>query len=178
MAKPPPDQQHTPHRSASAHTRTCRSKKLASTPPDLGGRAGELFAAVGAQPAAPAPCLPCPAGQWLGPPSGRPWRAGGAHLALRRAAAPGTGALCPPSGSRQGRASCRPLGCRPRRCRATAGSGRGHGPQFVAAAPGRTGARRFNRARAHTPGTENNSRGGRPRLAHAAEPPGLLHLPP
>ena len=31
-------------------------------------------------------------------------------------------------------------------------------------------------ARAHTPGTEHNSRGGRPRPAHAAEPPGPLHL--
>jgi len=29
--------------------------------------------------------------------------------------------------------------------------------------------------RAHTPGTGHNSRGGRPRPAHAAEPPGPLH---
>ena len=102
---------NTPHRSAPAHTPTCRSKKLASTPPEL----------AGAQPAAPAPRLPRPAGQRLGTPPGRPRRAGGAHLAPRRAAAPGAGALCPPSGSRQGRASCRPLVCRPRRRRAPAG---------------------------------------------------------
>ena len=32
------------------------------------------------------------------------------------------------------------------------------------------------RARAHTPGTALNSRGGRQRPAHAAEHPGPLHL--
>ena len=53
--------------------------------------------------------------------SGRPRRAGGAHLAPRGRAAPGAGALCPPSGSRRGRASRRPLGCRWRRRRAHAG---------------------------------------------------------
>ena len=53
--------------------------------------------------------------------SGRPRRAGGAHLAPRGRAAPGAGALCPPSGSRRGRASRRPLGCRWRRRRAPAG---------------------------------------------------------
>jgi hypothetical protein len=52
-----PAQQHTPHRSAPAHTPTCRTKKLASTPPEL----------AGAQPAAPAPRAPRPAGQRLGP---------------------------------------------------------------------------------------------------------------
>ena len=67
--------------------------------------------------AAPRP----PRGPTAGTPPGRPRRAGGAHLAPRRAAAPGAGALCLPSGSRQGRASCRPLGCRPRRRRAPAG---------------------------------------------------------
>jgi hypothetical protein len=64
----------------------------------------------------------------------------------------------------------------PGACRAALQSGRGHGPQFVAAAPGRAGARRFNRARTHVPDTGHNSRGGRPRPAHAAEPPGPLHL--
>ena len=53
--------------------------------------------------------------------SGRPRGAGGAHLAPRGRAAPGAGALCPPSGSRQGRASRRPLGCRWRRRRTPAG---------------------------------------------------------
>jgi hypothetical protein len=57
LAKPRPAQQHTPHRSAPAHTPTCRSKTLASTPPEL----------AGAQPAAPAPRPPRPAGQRLGP---------------------------------------------------------------------------------------------------------------
>ena len=111
MAKTRPAQQHTPHRSAPAHTPTCRSKKLASTPPEL----------AGARPAAPAPRLQRPAGQRLGTPPGRPRRAGGAHLAPRGRAAPGAGALCPPSGSRRGRASRRPLGCRWRRRRAPAG---------------------------------------------------------
>jgi hypothetical protein len=75
----------------------------------------------GAQPSAPAPRLPRPAGQRLGTPPGRPRRAGGAHLAQRGAAAPRAGAMCPPSGSLQGRALCRPLGCRQRWHRATAG---------------------------------------------------------
>ena len=60
----------------------------------------------------------------------------------------------------------------PGACRAALG----HGPQFVAAAPSRAGAQRFNRARAHIPGTEHASRGGRPRAPHAAEPPAALHL--
>ncbi len=64
----------------------------------------------------------------------------------------------------------------PGACRAALQSGAGHGPQFVAAAPSRAGARRFNRARAHISGTGQNSRGSRPRPAHAAEPPGPLHL--
>jgi hypothetical protein len=64
----------------------------------------------------------------------------------------------------------------PDACGAALQSGAGHGPQFVAAAPSRAGARCFNRARAHIPGTGHNSRGGRPRPAHAAEPPGPLHL--
>jgi hypothetical protein len=64
---------------------------------------------------------PAPRGPTAGTPSGRPRRAGGAHLAPRRAAAPGAGAMCPQLGSLQGRASCRPLGCRPRRRRAPAG---------------------------------------------------------
>jgi hypothetical protein len=102
-----PAQQRTPHRSAPAHTPTCRSKKLASTPPELAG-------ACAAAPAAPR-------GPTAKLTSGRPRRAGGAHLAPRGRAAPGAGALCPPSGSRRGRASHRPLGCRWRRRRATAG---------------------------------------------------------
>ena len=46
-------------------------------------------------------------------------------------------------------ASAPPPAQAPGACRAALQSGRGHGPQFVAAAPSRTGARRFNRARAH-----------------------------
>ena len=53
--------------------------------------------------------------------SGHPRHAGGAHLVPRGRAASGAGALCPPSGSRRGRASRRPLGCRWRRRRASAG---------------------------------------------------------
>jgi len=64
---------------------------------------------------------PAPRGPTAGTPPGRPRRAGGAHLALRRAAPLRAGALCHLSGWRQGRASCRPLGCRPRRRRAHAG---------------------------------------------------------
>ena len=106
MAKTRPAQQHTPHRSAPAHTPTCRSKKLTSTPPEL----------AGAQPAAPAPLPRRPAGQRLslhlgdvgapGVPISHRWaglppeqgrcalhraRGGGAHRAGRWAAA-GAGA--------------------------------------------------------------------------------------
>ena len=62
--------------------------------------------------------------------SGHPRHAGGAHLVQRGREASGAGALCPPSGSRRGRASRRPLRCRPRlrqasvgrRCRAAPGT--------------------------------------------------------
>ena len=64
----------------------------------------------------------------------------------------------------------------PGACRAALQNCAGHGARFFHAAAARAGARRFNRARAHVPGTEHNSRGGRPRPAHAAEPPGPLHL--
>jgi hypothetical protein len=64
----------------------------------------------------------------------------------------------------------------PGACRAALQSGAGHGPPFVAAASSRTGARRFNRARAHVPGTEHASPGGRPRAPHAAVPSAALHL--
>jgi len=57
MAKTHPAQQRTPHRSAPVHTPTCRSKKLASIPPEL----------ASAQPAAPAARAPRPASQRLGP---------------------------------------------------------------------------------------------------------------
>ena len=53
--------------------------------------------------------------------SGHPRHAGGAHLVPRGRAASGAGALCPPSGSRRGRASRRPLRCRPRRRQALQG---------------------------------------------------------
>jgi hypothetical protein len=51
-----PAQQRTPHRSAPAHTPTCRTKKLASTPPEL----------AGAQPAAPRAPRPAPRGPTAG----------------------------------------------------------------------------------------------------------------
>ena len=47
--------------------------------------------------------------------------AGGAHLVPWGRTASGAGALCPPSGSRRGRASRRPRSCRPRRCQALQG---------------------------------------------------------
>ena len=53
--------------------------------------------------------------------SGHPRHAGGAHLVQRGREASGAGALCPPSGSRRGRASRRPLRCRPRRRQALQG---------------------------------------------------------
>jgi hypothetical protein len=46
-------------------------------------------------------------------------------------------------------------------------------PRFFHAAAARAGARRFNRVRAHIPGTEHASPGGRPRAPHAAVPLGL-----
>ena len=54
-AKTRPAQHRTRHRSAPAHTPTCRSKKLASTPPELAGACA----------AAPAPRPRRPAGQRL-----------------------------------------------------------------------------------------------------------------
>ena len=89
------------------------------TPPLTAAKSSPARPPSSLAPSRPRP--PRPAGQRLGTPPGRPRRAGGAHLAPRRAAAPGAGALCPPSESRQVRASCRPLGCRPRRRRAPAG---------------------------------------------------------
>ena len=59
----------------------------------------------------------------------------------------------------------------PGACRAALQSGAAQGPQFVAADPSLTVYLRFN-----IPGTGHNSRGGRPRPAHAAELPGPLHL--
>jgi hypothetical protein len=53
-------------------------------------------------------------------------------------------------------------------CAAALHNGRGHGPQCLAAAPSRAAARRFNRSRAHIPGTGHNSRGSRPRLFFSA----------
>jgi hypothetical protein len=64
----------------------------------------------------------------------------------------------------------------PGACRAVLQSGAGHCPQFVAAAPSRAGARRFNRARAHIPGTDHASPCGRPRAPHAAVPSDAIHL--
>jgi len=80
------------------------------------------------------------------------------------------------AGARIAQAAGLPLAPAPGACRAALQSGAGHGPQFVAAAPSRAGARRFNRARAHIPGTEHASRGGRPRAPHAAVPSAALHL--
>ena len=125
---------NTPHRSAAAHTPTCRSKKLASTPPELASRR-------------------CPRSR---------------------------GAVTSIGDLRQGRASCGPLGCRPRRRRAHARPSwkvaAGTSAIFLesGSAAQRLGA--STRARAHIPGTALNSRGGRQRPAHAAEHPGPLHL--
>jgi len=63
---------------------------------------------------AAAPVPRRPAGQRLSLHLGGQGSAGGAHLALRGRAAPRAGALCPPSGSRRGPASRRPLRCRRR----------------------------------------------------------------
>ena len=90
------------------------------------------------------------------------------------------GAVPSIGGSRQGRASCGPLGCRPRRRRAHARPSwkvaAGTSAIFLesGSAAQRLGA--STRARAHIPGTGHNSRGGRPRPAHDEEPPGPLHL--
>ena len=80
------------------------------------------------------------------------------------------------AGARIAPASAPPPAPAPGACAAALQTGRGHAPQIFHAAPSRAGARRFNHARAHIPGTGHNSRGGRPRLAHAAEPPGPLHF--
>jgi hypothetical protein len=64
-----------------------------------------------------------------------------------------------------------------RRCRAALQNCAGHGARFFHAAATRSGARRFNRARAHIPGTDHASPSGRPRAPHAAVPSAALHLP-
>jgi hypothetical protein len=151
-ASEPAPPTHMPHRKARQHAPRARWR------PAVRARA------------APA----APRGPTAGTSSGRPRRAEGAHLALRCAAAPRAGALSPPSGSRRGRALRRPRpraggGGRARGAGAAAlQNGRGHGPQCLAAAPSRAAARRFNRSRAHIPGTGHNSRGSRPRLFFSA----------
>jgi hypothetical protein len=62
-------------------------------------------------------------------------------------------------------------------CRAALQNCAGHGARFFHAAAARAGARRFNRARAHIPGTDHASPSGRPRAPHAAVPSAALHLP-
>ena len=121
---------NTPHRSAPAHTPTCRSKKLASTPPELAGACA----------AAPAPRPRRPAGQrlslrlgGLGAPgvpiwhrgAGRPpeqgrcalhrARGGGAHRAGRWAAAGAGDGRLQGGAAKRRRARCAFF---PRRCRA------------------------------------------------------------
>jgi hypothetical protein len=80
------------------------------------------------------------------------------------------------AGARIAKAAGLPLAPTPGACRAALQSGAGHGAQFFHAAAARAGARRFNRARAHVPGTEHASPGGRPRAPHAAVPSAALHL--
>ena len=81
------------------------------------------------------------------------------------------------AGARIAQAPALPPAPAPGACRAALQSGAGHGAQFFHAAAARAGARRFNRARAHVPGKEHASPGGRPRAPHAAVPSAALHLP-
>jgi len=81
------------------------------------------------------------------------------------------------AGARIAQAPALPPAPAPGVCRAALQSGAGHGPQFVAAAASRAGARRFNRAREQIPGTDHASPSGRPRAPHAAVPSAALHLP-
>jgi hypothetical protein len=141
-----PAQQRTQHRLAPAHTPTCRTKKLASTPPEL----------AGAQPAAPRAARRAPRGPTAGTPSGRPRRRGCSSRTAARRGPRSRGAVTSiglAAGTRIVQAPGLPPAPAPGACRAALQSGRRHGPQFVAAAPGCAGARRFNRARTHVPDT-------------------------
>jgi hypothetical protein len=164
-----PAQQRTPHLSTPAHTPTCCTKKLDSKPPELAGD----------QPAATEPRDPRPAGQRLGPrlcgrgAPGVPISHGGALQPPEQGAVTSIGLA---AGASIVQAPGLPSAPVQDACRAALQSGSGHGPQFVAASPGRAGSRRFNRAQTHVPDTGHNSRCGRLRPAHAAEPPCLLHL--
>ena len=80
------------------------------------------------------------------------------------------------AGERIAQAPALPPAPAPGACRAALQNCAGHGAQFFHAAAARAGARRFNRARAHVPGTEHASPGGRPRAPHAAVPSAALHL--
>ena len=82
-------------------------------------------------------------------------RGGGAHRAGPCAAARAGAGRLQGGAAKRRRARCAIF---PRRCRAP-------------------GARRFNRARAHIPGTDHTCLGGRPRALHAAVPSAALHLP-
>jgi hypothetical protein len=93
-AKTRPAQQRTRHRSAPAHTPTCRTEMLANTPPELAGACA----------AAPTQRPRRPAGQRLSLHLGDLGSPGVPISHRGGRAAPGAGALCPPSGSWQGRA--------------------------------------------------------------------------
>ena len=160
---------NTPHRSAPAHTPTCRSKKLASTPPELAGACA----------AAPALRPRRPAGQRLSLHLGGPGTPG-VPISYRGAGRPPEQGRCALHRARGGGAHragpCAAARAGARRCRAALQNCAGHGARFFHAAAARAGARRFNRARAHVPGTEHASPGGRPRAPHAAVPSAALHL--
>ena len=130
---------NTPHRSAPAHTPTYRSKKLASTPPELAG-------AQQAAPAAPhGPTAGNPA--WAtAPRRGCPSRPAARRGPRSRGAVPSIGLA---AGARIVQAPGLPPAPAPGACRAALQSGRGHDPHFLAAAPSH--ALPFNRARAHIP---------------------------
>ncbi len=79
------------------------------------------------------------------------------------------------AGARIAQAPALPPAPAPGACRAALQNCAGHGARFFHAAAAR--ARRFNRVRAHIPGTDHASPGGRPRAPHAAVPSAALHLP-
>ena len=151
---------HTHGASERVATHTCPTEMLASTPPELTGTCA----------AAPAPRPRRPAGQRLSLHLGGPGSAGGAHLCTAGPGGPRSRGVVPSiglaAGARIPQAPALPPAPAPGTARRQ--NCAGHGARFFHATAACAGARRFNRARAHIPGTEHDSPGGRPCAPHAA----------
>ncbi len=150
---------NTPHQSSPAHTPTCRTKKLASTTPELDVAHCSPASRSCAAPAETRwPTAGNPA--WAtaysrGCPSGTAQHRG--HQS--RDDVPSIGLA---AGAHIVQAPGLPPAPAPGVCRAVLRSSTRYCPQFVAASPSTAGVRSFNQVQAHIPGTEYDSPGGSP----------------